>query len=491
MRRPILSAAALTIALLLGACQETPAPGRAKVTLSPCQLSAPGGADREQARCATLSVPEHRGHPDGRRIDLRLAVLPATGSAPLPDPVYLLAGGPGQAASEAFVPILPALERLRQHRDLVMVDLRGTGGSTPLRCPALEALAHSTEDDEERAAAALRACASTAAQDHVDLSAYTTAEGVEDLEDVRVALGHGRVNLLGGSYGTRLAQAYARRHPQAVRTLVLDGVVDPTTPLLRTTAADAQRSVDLLFQRCQADPACAAALPDLPRRLEQVLTRLSQGQVEVALVHPRTAAPATVRLTRGLVANTLFRLSYHAEQQALLPLLIHRAAAGDLRPLAAQVLMGGDMDPRINMMLLFSVLCAEDAPALEQAPPAASGYLGEGPTPYTLLRRVCSAWPAAPAAPPAPGRLEIPALLLSGELDPITPPRAAEAALGLLPQGRHLIVPGQGHGSLQTDCVPRLLADFIQAGTAAGLAVECLAQHRAAPLAVSELGPRP
>lgn len=485
----------LLLALLpaLVACRE-PGPAQRRVALTPCQLSAPNGPEREQARCGTLAVPEDHRRPDGRRIDLRIAVLPATGSAPVADPVYLLAGGPGQAATEAFVPLFPALSRLRQHRDLVMVDLRGTGGSAPLRCPALEALAaspESTSDDLERAAEVLRGCARA---EKADLAAYTTAEAVADLEDVRAALGHERINLLGISYGTRLAQAYLRRHPRRARTVVLDAVVDPTTPLFKTTAEDAQASLDRLFQRCQGEAACAAALPDLPGSLTRVLARLAEAPAEVALPHPRTAAPATLRLTRRLLANTLFRLSYAAEQQTLLPLFLHRAAAGDLRPLAAQVLMGADLDQRMNLMLLFSVLCAEDAAPLRAAPPPPGGYLADGPAPYQLLRAVCSAWPAPRLDlidQRAPAMVDTPALLLSGDLDPITPPRAAEAALALLPRGRHLVISGQGHGSFQTDCVPRLVADFVQTQSAAALSTDCLSQHHPPPIPLSELGPRP
>ncbi|HET9594083.1 MAG TPA: alpha/beta fold hydrolase, partial [Anaeromyxobacteraceae bacterium] len=246
--------AAVTAAL---ACAPR-APAREALATEPCRLAHPGGAGAVEARCASVEVPEDWSRPDGRRIALRVAILAAEATRPLPDPVLVLAGGPGQAATLEFPAIAPAFAPLRRDRDVVLIDQRGTGGSARLACPPSpdqDALAPPGDEDLRAVAACARAQAGDPAQ-------YTTAAFARDLEHVRERLGRDRLNLVGFSYGTRAALAYLRLYPGRVRTLVLDGVAPPGIAIGERSGEAAGRALSLLAARCGADPACRARFPD-------------------------------------------------------------------------------------------------------------------------------------------------------------------------------------------------------------------------------------
>jgi pimeloyl-ACP methyl ester carboxylesterase len=233
---------AVLFALLL-ACTPRTAPPHRRIALTPCRLKGSG----YPAQCGTLRVPEDRARPSGRQIDLKISVVPALAREPAPDPLFLLAGGPGQAATEAMGPLLGAFERLHRTRDLVLVDQRGTGSSRPLRCdlndpsaPLVERLAPDALREDK-----FRKC--LAAYD-ADPRFYTTSIAMQDLDDVRAGLGADQIDLWGGSYGTRAALIYLREHGEHARATVLDGVAPLSLKLPVSFARDAQRSMDLLFK---------------------------------------------------------------------------------------------------------------------------------------------------------------------------------------------------------------------------------------------------
>jgi pimeloyl-ACP methyl ester carboxylesterase len=246
--------------VLLALCCLAAAPAR-RIPLGPCRLKNAGA----QAVCGTLEVPEDRAHPEGRKIKLRVAVVPALARTPQPDPVFLLAGGPGQAATEVFGALLPALGRLHRTRDLVLVDQRGTGSSNPLECqsPENQSLREKLADDSRESVERFRKCV---AGWSADTRFYTTPIAMQDLDEVREALGYDQINLWGGSYGTRAALVYLREHQEHVRTVTLDGVAPLSLYLPLDMARDAQRAMNLLFQSCAKDAACNKAFPELEKR---------------------------------------------------------------------------------------------------------------------------------------------------------------------------------------------------------------------------------
>ena len=447
---------------------------------------------RMAAQCGTLDVPEDPEKPEGRRLDLRIAVISAVSHRPQEDALFFLAGGPGQAATEAFPAIAWAFDKINQRRDIVLVDQRGTGGSNALEC--------TTAGDDDVAtldAAAARAWARDCLGDiGADVRQYTTAVAMADLDAVRAALGYPQISLYGGSYGTRAALAYLRQYPTRVRSVVLDGVVPPDLALGTTVARDAQSTLDRYIERCEADPPCRAAFPDLAGDLAEVLDRLRDGPVAVDLADPVTGEAMRLTVDHSMVGTALRFLSYSPDTAAIIPLLLHRAVeTGDLGPLAAQYLrVTGDNAETLSLGMHFAVVCAEDVPFFapdEVARLNADTYLADQVS--SILAEVCQVWPRGPV--PAdfrmPVRSDVPALVLSGELDPVTPPAYGEAVARYLKNGRHIVAPGQGHGTIVHGCIQRLMSDFVDAGTVAGLDDGCLNAMAPADLFVSYSGPVP
>jgi pimeloyl-ACP methyl ester carboxylesterase len=482
---PILAALSL-----LAPPPEQAGPAASRLALSRCQLAHPVASARVAARCGTLDVPEDPARPGGPRIALRVAVIPADAPEARPDPVFVLAGGPGQAITEVYPQVAPAFERLNRDRDVVLVDQRGTGGSGRLACPDLERPGSELARPADGDAAAAAACAASLG---VDLTRYGTNAFVQDLEAVRTALGYDRVNAVGFSYGTRAALAWARAHPDRLRTLVLDGVAPFEMVVGADFDVDAERALGLLFRRCEADPACRASYPALERDFRTLLARLERKPERLRVRHPLTGEPLDVTVDGDSVRQVVLGFLYQAETAALLPPLLRQARDGDLAPLATQgILVATDIQAGLSRALQLSVLCSEDVPLY---PPATS------PAPPTFLggasrdafRRLCSAWPRA-APDPAfrkAATLEVPSLLLSGEADPVTPPRWAETAQRSLPRARHLVVPGYGHGVLARGCMPRIVTEFVKRGGAEGLDTACMGRLAPAPIFVDLQGGSP
>jgi pimeloyl-ACP methyl ester carboxylesterase len=489
--------AGAVLAGALAACRPTGEPGASRLELKPCQLSSPEVPERVPARCGTFEVDEDRAAKSsgqspgstktGRKIRLRVALLEATGARTAQDPLFLLAGGPGQAATEAFLPALPAFAAIHQHRDLVLVDQRGTGASNALACPKVEV--EKPIETPEAIQAEVRTCLGALPGDP---RFYTTSLAMDDLDDVRAALGYERINLYGGSYGTRAALVYLRQHPERVRAVILDGVVGPDWLLGPPMARDAERALDLIWARCAADTGCHARFPHPAEEFKTLLGRLAEKPVELTVDDPVTAAPTPVKVTRTLMASTVRLLSYVPVTQALLPLLVHTAAAGDPRAIAAQALRSRDM-LHISEGMHFAVACSEDFPFYppDAAESGRGTYVGNaGALPYVAG---CPIWPRGtlPADYHTPVRAEAPVLLLSGELDPVTPPANAEQAARTLANARALTVRGEGHGTIRGHCVQRIAARFIERGSVSDLDTKCLETPRSTPFFLGFTGPRP
>ncbi len=480
------SAHVLTLVTIL--VLSVPAAAAPKVSSRLAQLHPCKGGAEIGALCGTYQVWENRAAKSGRKIGLKIVVLPALSSHPKPDPIFFLAGGPGQAATDLAAS--GAGNSLRRDRDLVYVDQRGTGEPDRLTC---ELGGH--EDDlqsylgEMFPVAAVRQCREELEKTH-DLTLYTTDIAMDDLDEVRAWLGYGKINLLGGSYGTRAAQVFLRRHPQAVRAAVLFGVVpmDETLPI--SHAAGGQRSLDLLLGWCEKDAACKARFPDTRKELETVLNRLAQSPVTVEVRHPRTGKTAQVRLSRELVADGLRWLLYNPGDSARLPLLVHEAAAGDFSALGQ-----ASVSARVGIVgalahgMFFSVTCAEDIPFIDpsQIPARTAGsFLGD----YRVRQQMaaCGVWPRAAVAPEhrEAVRSDVPVLLVSGERDPVTPPAFALRAARQLSRAVQVVVPFAGHGGDDDGCVEGIGTKFLEQGSGEGLDTSCLKGIRLTPFVLEK-----
>ncbi len=488
---PIAAALLALVTIALPGCSGEAPASRRTLALASCRLPKVALA----AQCGTLEVPENRGLPDGRKIAIAVAVLPANTLDPAPDPLFLLAGGPGQAAS-TLGPFAAQFAAVRRKRDIVLVDQRGTGRSTPLTCAAFKDTGEAEAALELDPLPRATACAAELAAQGVDVAQYTTAAWIADLDAVRTALGYERLNLWGISYGTRVAQEYARRFPQHVRTMVLDGVAPPSLEISLDVWATRAAAIEAAFAACGESPACSRNHAGLEAELERIGERLG-GERYIAIADPRTGAPRTLRFTLDHVVGALQALVYVPEFAALMPEAVHQAGEGDFGPLLATVLaLTGDLGEQLNSALYYSVTCTEDAPRITQAERTAKLA---GLRSRTLAERglaVCDAWPRGERLAESATALssDIPTLLLSGGLDPVTPPAYGEEVAKTLSNSRHIIARGYGHNVSPRGCTPRLIAAFIDEAGFTSLPASCIGHLESGtrpPFWADRLGPQP
>jgi pimeloyl-ACP methyl ester carboxylesterase len=494
MRRIAVREITIVLALLLTTTMQTadtklPLETTQSLRLQPCEVRGIEG----KAQCGTLDVYENRAAKKGRKISLKVLVLPATGNERSPDPLFYIPGGPGSSATEDAPGVARQFAKIRERRDLVFLDQRGTGGSHALECKfynendpqsylgyffPLEDVKRCREELEKQA----------------DLKMYTTPIAMDDLDDVRAALGYQQINIFGGSYGTRAAMVYLRQHPNHVRSLILQGAVPTNIFLPRDFASDNECALQLLIDECAADQACNKEFPTLRTDAKTLLDRLLKGpvEVEVRIRNPSTAntgattaATAKVKLSRDLAAEAIRYMLYNPGGSGRVPLFLHQAATGNFVPLAQQALRfrQGLVATGSNGMYL-SITCAEDLPWIkpgEGERRSANTFLGD----YRVRqqREACALWPRAkiPSDYAQPVRGTAPVLILTGRLDPVTPPANGDTVARHLPNSLHVVVPYGGHGFGGLDgieCIERLMAEFVEKGTTTNLDTGCVKNIR-------------
>lgn len=418
------------------------------------------------AWCAQVAVPEDPSKPAGRTISLRLTVVPAT-AKPARGALFYLEGGPGGAASASAIRVNQLFAKVGRTRDLVMVDQRGAGGSSALSCPDR----HVRAADAAAVTAYLRSCFAGLRRDP---RLYTTGVAADDLDAARRTLGYGRIDVYGGSYGATLAQVFLRRHPASVRTVVLDGGSLPDVRIYERTAANAQRALDGQLARCAAAPACRRAFPHVRRELDALLAR----------------APRRVTIPQGSfllgpdeVAWTIAALSSTADGAALIPFTVDTAAHGDYRPLARAFSddVGAELDARARLVMVWEILCSEPWAALDPAATARDArgsYLAHAALARArLFRRACAVVPRGrvPAGSGSVVGSRAPVLLLAGGEDPLDPAANLRGWRSAFPNGTLVVVPAEGHGTIESPCVQSIVARFVARGSATGLDAACAA----------------
>jgi len=428
----------------------------------------------EPARCGSLEVAENPDRPEGRRISIAFAVIPATGAA-LPDAIVPLHGGPGENVIGEAGSIARQFAVLRETRDILLIDQRGTGRSNALKCTLLDEAAPAANLLHFVPPDAVSACAQDLGP-RADLTQYTQLHFANDLEAVRKALGYAQFNLYAGSYGTRAAQVFMRAYPQSVRTVTLNGGVplDYITPL--TMAQASQAMFEATFDACAADAACAAAYPELRPEFERMLARLDAGEVRVAVPGAERAP-----LARGRVVEWLRARLYRPRTAAEVPSLIHRAHGGDWSPVVAGILAHArNIDREFAVGLWLTVTCSEDVAFLSEAdigPASAGTWLGE----YRVRQQqeACRRWPQAkmPAGYRVPTRTAIPTMFVSGDMDAVTPlDFTANMAPGFSNRVE-VVLRGRGHTEWD-DCVGALHRQLVESGRVDGIEPNCPAQPR-------------
>lgn len=476
---------------LLAVCCAAPAQ---TLELEECRITAGPGFHGIKARCGTLMRPENPADPDSPAIELRIAVVPALNLNPENDPIVPIAGGPGQGSVEFYAAMEGAFEPLRRNRDILLVDQRGTGQSSRMDCPIEDdAILFETEFTLEDTIEFIDDCLDELPHDP---RYFTTSVAVTDLEAVRVALGYSALNLYGVSYGTRVAQHFARRYPEATRTVVIDGVVPPQIALGPEIATESQNAVEKILARCAEDAACSERFPGIEATFERIVAELRAAPVEVAVPHPNTGRIETLSFGAGQFAGAVRLLAYNPTSIALLPLFIHEAGEGNWAPLGAQFMMTAlQMSDALALGMHNAVMCTEDMPFLDKDAIDYDGidasYMGSFQ--LETLEAICASWPAGPIDDDfkTPLATDLPVLLLSGDADPITPPRYANLAAAELSNARRLVGKHQGHGQIAVGCTSRVVADFVAAADHNGLDTECMERNFVMPFFLDFSGPAP
>lgn len=445
------------------------------ITLKDCEIQGLG-----KAKCGTLEVYENRATKKGRMISLNILVLPATGEKREPDPLVYFAGGPGSAATEDALGFAPEFTKIREHRDLVFVDQRGTGKSHPLNCEFYNPndlqsyLGYFMPLDD------IRKCRPQL-EANADLKLYTTTIAMDDMDEVRAALGYEQINLFGGSYGTRAALTYLKRYPKRVRTATLQGVAPTNLHMPSDFPLGNERALQGVIAECAADEACNKAFPNLKEEAKSLLAQLIKGPVEVEVQKPNSSDRVKVKLSRDLAAEAIRYMLYNPRAASRMPLVIHLAAQGNFVPLAESAIRYRRflVGTGSNGMYL-SVTCAEDLPWIkpgEGERMAANTFLGD----YRLRqqREACALWPRAEIERDygKPVRADAPVLIVTGEWDPVTPPSNGDAVAKTLPNSLHIVVPHGAHGlgGLENiDCVVRIMTEFVERGTSKGIDTSCV-----------------
>jgi pimeloyl-ACP methyl ester carboxylesterase len=467
-------------------------PAAEPLILEDCRISAGPAYPGITARCGVFVQPENPAEPDGKKLSLRVAVVPALSLEPATDPLVPIAGGPGQSTIDFYAGTANAFEMIRRDRDIVLLDQRGTGGSALMDCDIDEDIVRGNMTLEQTRIAT-EACIDLLPHDP---RYFTTSVAVLDLEALRVALGYTQFNLYGISYGTRVAQHFARQFPDSTRSVILDGVVPPQMALGPGIANEAQNALDGIFARCAETPACDERFPNIQTRFSALKSELADDEVTLSIPHPSTGEPEAVTFGSDDLAGAIRMLSYHPSTVALIPLLIDEAANGRFTPLASQHLMILEsLTDAISIGMHNSVVCTEDAPffageSISEEDLAAT-YIG--PLLVDALKTICSVWPRGilDEGFKEPLVTQAPVLLLSGDADPITPPAYADIAALELPNALHLIGKQQGHGQAPRGCMKDVMADFVSAASVVDLDSQCLDRQFAMPFFLGYSGPAP
>ena len=496
MGRRLGYAAIAAVATVLTACTAPPGTGSTASTtsttsttvparmiagqpLTPCTISGQRPVKAQApALCGVLIVPEDRSKPGGRTIDLRVAVLPSKATNPAPDPLFALAGGPGEAGTQFFAWMPSVFTDVLATRDIVLVDQRGTGASNPITLPQMP---DTTGQSAAQADSRLKAWADRAlAAIDADARFYTSTVAADDLDAVRAALGYEKIDLYGTSYGGTLAQYYLRQHGDRVRVAVLDGSTPLDVPVMERMAANSQAALDRLLGRCTADPTCHQAFPRIQQEWAALVDRL---RTPVTVVDPASGAKASIDL--ALLADAIHPALLVEATAAQVPLTVHLAQVG--RWIEAAQVTSAPPTGGPTLVMADEILCSE---AWARDDPA--GVARDGVGSYALQRELARARERATmcrylprgVVPPGDGvavSTTTPVLWLTADGDPQDPPANLADVPSQQPQSRILVMPAQQHVVGHLGCLPSLIATFLVAGRTAGLDASCVADGAPAP----------
>ncbi len=436
------------------------------IELKPCFI------DRvsEKSKCATVKMPlDHRGAVSGD-IDVFVAVVPALSSQILDDPLVIFSGGPGQANSEMGALVRMAFKSIREHREIILIDQRGTGKSTPLRC---------AEEDESVYSPSKHSMAVQSCRDDFDFAVeYFTMENViADTHSILERLGYNKVNLWGVSWGTRTAVHYLRRYPAHVRSVIVDGVLPPDIGIFETAPKSATRALNKLFEACKLDEVCTKAYGDIEGIIDELVGKASKGTLRYVGANPVTGEQMSQAISLMTLVQNIRGILYTPQKATMLPMALFKLNRGDGRAFMALTSEGAMMSKSLYLGSTLSLLCGEEVSRItaEDAKKIGSGQLTQD-TYYQYWRAACKGWSSLSGDDDihTPLVSDVPMMILSGELDPITPPSMGDHLAKSFKNSRHLVVRGVGHNVSYQGCIPKILGKFLKELDTNAIEVECL-----------------
>ncbi|MGM0481728.1 MAG: alpha/beta hydrolase [Pseudomonadota bacterium] len=454
-------------------------------SMEPCFID---GVD-EQLQCGFVSVPENYQQPDERTLRIHYAILPAVTEAKKTDPLLILAGGPGQAATELAPMITRMFKQVRKQRDILLIDQRGTGKSNALSCDIEHADELIRADDEQDLEQMARDCRQQ--YTHTDLTQYNTLNSIRDFEQVRRELGIQQLNLYGASYGTRVGLKYLQQFPDSVRTISLDAVAPPQV-IIGPFGLNGNAAFQAMLKDCQLQSACARQFPRLGQDYQKVMTDLEKQSALLETNDPLTHQPLTLRMTAGRFSSIIRMALYSPFTRQLLPYTINQAVEQNYQPILG--LMGGTTVAAQNSIylgLMLSVVCSEDIPRADAqlfSEDADNNFIG-GRT-GDAFKDMCNGWVAEPVEPgwDDPVVSDKPVLLLSGTQDPVTPAKWGNLAAQTLANSRHLVAQHASHTIAGHTCANEIVAEFIKTASVTGLDDSCLQQRQLQPFVLNANG---
>lgn len=448
---------------------------------------------QQEVLCGEYSVYEDRVAQEGREIEIQFAVVPATALEKAADPLVFFAGGPGQGARDMGVFITIALQEIHENRDIVLIDQRGMGSSHPLNCEQDEE-AFLLLSDAESARLSREILQQCLLELDADVTKYTQDLANEDIHEILQALGYDRVNLYGGSWGTRSALLYTHQFPEQVRSVILDGNAPLENKVPLYANADAERALQALFRDCENDDHCRAAFPVLEADFNRVLEAFGENGFEVTLNDANSGEPITFMLTRNTFVNAIRGILYSPQLSRLIPIIIEQARAKDFRALTGVLALLGGNDLGIARGAQLSVLCAEDFARIssqEIAAEAGKGFVGDAFV--DIFANSCSVWPRAPLPDIYMQTLnsEVPTLILSGAIDPVTPERWGNRMAEIMTNSLHLVAVNTGHNVAPVGCAPELMAQFVNQASVEDIDGSCLDELNRPSFFIDANGPTP
>jgi pimeloyl-ACP methyl ester carboxylesterase len=427
---------------------------------------------RQQVQCGIYVTPENYAKPDGTKIDINFVVLPAIDNSTEKLPLMFLAGGPGQAAVELSAQIYRGFSEIRKTRDLILIDQRGTGKSHPLQCEDSLEMDPYTSLPEDFSLADIEQCI---AQLKGDLSQYNSENAIRDFDAVRAALGHQQVHIYGGSYGTRAGLVYMRMFPKSLKSVVLDSVGPIEVPI-GLFGKSVEQSFIKLVENCQNEESCATRYPELAKEFTAITNKLSQAAVTVEIAHPRLGTKTAFTISKNKFISSIQMQLYSMETRSLVPLLIHQAYLGNYMPLAG-IIAQSEGGMGIYIGLHFNIVCNEDFAKISADMKAvdADNNFAKGMS-LVMVGKVCAAWPTyQPSADfYQTVTADIPTLIMSGELDPVTPASNGEKSHVNLPNSHHIISKNNAHIVASTTCGIKIVNEFLEKKTPKELDESCL-----------------